>query len=547
MLVTGCGSPHAIAPPSSGSTSGEPPSPHASSTHEPGDSSTSTTTASDTGDASDSGDTTGEPPQEPTHPIPPGMFADVTDALGLVAPHVAGGGITGQAWGDFDRDGHLDLFVSGGKDSNRLFRSRGNGTFETVSLPPEVALPGPSKAGVTWADYDNDGWLDLYLAVLGPNRLFHNVPDPQGTWGTGGRALVRVHAGVEDPGHGRNAAWGDYDGDGLLDLYVVNGGSYPDALYHGEPDGRFTNASALVPLPFDKPGYAATWTDYDDDGDLDLYVVSDHHTGNDLWRNDGPERGGTWRFTSVSEASHAGLAADAMGIAVGDYDGDGDLDLFTSDIGRTNLLRNDLDLGIAGFTEVAAQVGVDHASSSWGTAWLDVDLDGDLDLYLATQNQTPELTNRLFLNRGDGTFADGSAACGCADPSFTTGVAIADYDSDGAVDLLVGNYGEGYRLYRNQLDPVASGRHYLIVELEGGGPVNRDALGARVTVIGSDGRRQVGERRSGSSLGAGDMLPLHFGLGRARAQTVEVRWPDGVVTVHDDVPTDTTWRATHPG
>jgi hypothetical protein len=550
LLLASCGSQTASdLEPSSTATSSDTSSP--SATLDPGDPSSGSTTltepaTSTTTEPDPDPTTTGPPapPDLPTHPIPPGTFADVTDEIGITAPHVPGGGITGQAWGDFDRDGHLDLFVTGGKDQNQLFRNRGDGTFETVPLPPEAALPGPSKAGATWADYDNDGWLDLYIAVLGPNRLLRNVPrrDDESI-----RTLTPVEAGVEDPGYGRNGAWGDYDRDGRLDLYVVNGGSDHDVLYHGEPDGTFTDTSAAVALPYGKPGYAATWTDYDDDGDPDLYVVSDHHTGNDLWRNDGPGLAGTWHFTNVSEASGAGLSADAMGIAVGDYDEDGDLDLFTSDIGRTNLLRNDLDHGVPGFTEVAAQVGVNHPSASWGAVWLDADLDGTLDLYLATQNASPpELTNRLFRGRGHGTFEDVSAACGCADPAFSTGVAAADYDADGAIDLVVGNYGDGYRLYRNQLDPAAAGHHFLVVELVGHGPVNRDALGARVTVTTTDGRRRVAERRSGSSLGAGDMLPLHFGLGPAQIHTVEIRWPDGTVTHHRDVPTDTTWLATYP-
>jgi len=554
LLLLGCGAPGGSEPsPIDGTAASDTAEPHATSTSshdDPEHSSTSGPTSSTTTDSTTVDTTTGEPPAAPTHPIPPGTFADVTDDVGIVAPHVPGGGITGQAWGDYDRDGDLDLFLSGGKDENRLFRNRGNGTFARVSLAAEVALPGPSKAGVTWADYDNDGWLDLYLAVLGPNRLLHNVPDPGGGHE---RVLVPVHAGVENDGYGRSAAWGDYDRDGRLDLYVVNGGSYFDALYHGEPDGRFTDVSELMPRSSPKPGYAATWTDYDLDGDLDLYVVSDHHTVNDLWRNDGPARGSGWSFTNVSEASGAGLSADAMGIAVGDYDEDGDLDLFTSDIDRTNLLRNNLyeglhGLGIAGFSEVAEAAGVSHDSANWGAVWLDADLDGWLDLYLATEHASPpERTNRLFRNLGDGTFEDVSAACGCADPGFSTGVAAADYDADGAVDLVVGNYGEGYRLYRNLLDPAAAGRHFLVVELVGGGPVNRDALGARVTVTTTDGRHRVAERRSGSSLGAGDMLPLHFGLGTAAVQAVEIRWPDGTVTAHADVPTDAVWQAHYPG
>ncbi|MCA9712155.1 MAG: CRTAC1 family protein, partial [Myxococcales bacterium] len=464
-------------------------------------------------------------------------FVDVTEALGLRVPHVGGGSTTGQAWGDYDRDGWLDLVLTGGLGENHLLHNRGDGTFEAVVLDPGAALPGPAKGGATWADYDNDGWLDLYVCVLGPNALLHNERG----------VLVPVQAGVAHPGNGRNAAWADYDGDGWLDLYLVNAGEDPDVLYHGGPTGTFTDRSELVALPAGKPGFAATWVDYDDDGDLDLYVVNDHRTGNDLWRNDGPGPGGPsdWRFTNVSEATGAGLRSHAMGVAVGDYDADGDLDLVLSDIDRTNLLRNELDTGHLGFTEVADTAGIAHPSVNWGLAWLDYDLDGWLDLYLATLHPgPPELTNRLYRSRGDGTFEDISAGCGCDDPGWTWGVAAGDYDDDGGVDLVIGNRAAGYRLLHNEHGPQP-GRHWLTVELRGAGPINRDAIGARVTVHTTDGRRLRAERRSGSSLGSGDMLPLHFGLGEAEVERVLVRWPDGSESVHEDVPTDATWVGTY--
>ena len=374
------------------------------------------------------------PPDAPGEPSPDTTFVDVSEAAGIVAPHLPGGNITGQAWGDLDRDGWLDLFVSGGTGANRLFHNLGDGRFEELPLLPNAAMVGIAKAGVTWADYDDDGWLDLYVAVLGSNVMLRNE---------GGRALVVTKVGAEHPGHGRSSAWADYDGDGRLDLYVVNGGDDHDALYHGEPDGRFTDRSALMPLPWGRPGYAATWTDHDGDGDLDLYVVNDHHTGNVLWRNDGPGLEGGWRFTDLSVAAGAALEVDAMGIAVGDYDGDLDLDVFCSDIHHTRLLRNELQDGLAVFSEVASETGLDHPSINWGASWVDVDLDGWIDLYLATQDASPPaLNNRLFRNLGDGTFADVSEGCGCADPGFSTGVAAADYDADGAIDLLVGDFGE---------------------------------------------------------------------------------------------------------
>ncbi len=476
-----------------------------------------------------------EPPEPAVPPLPrPGTFADVTEAAGIEAPHVPGGNITGQAWGDYDRDGDLDLFVTGGLGENRLLRNRGDGTFETVALPHHAAMPGPGKAGVTWADYDNDGWLDLYVTVLGPNVLLHNEQ---------GRGWVAADAGVDDAQHGRSAAWGDYDGDGWLDLYLVNGGDDHDRLFNGEPGGTFSDRSERVALRLAKPGYAATWLDYDDDGDLDLYVVNDHLTGNDLWRNDGPGPDG-WQLTNVSHLTGAGLAANAMGTAVGDYDRDGDLDVFSSDIHRTNLLRNETGQGGIGFTEVAARVGVDHGSINWGAAWIDVDLDGWQDLYLATQDPQPmALTNRLYRNLG-GTFEDISDDCGCADPRFTTGVAAADYDGDGAIDLVIGNYGTGYRLLHNER-VLDTGHHWLVVDLTGAPPINRDAIGAKVSVHTSDGQVHVAERRSGSSLGAGDMLPLHFGLGTATVDEIRVRWPNGTHTRHVEVPTDARWHATY--
>jgi enediyne biosynthesis protein E4 len=500
------------------------------------DPSTSTTTFTATTDptttTTDPDSTTADPPAPDT------PFVDVTESIGIVAPHVGGGSTTGQAFGDFDRDGHLDLFLTGGIGPNHLYRNLGDGTFASVPLLPGAALPGPAKGGATWADYDNDGWLDLYLAVLGPNVLLRNE----------GGTLTPVVAGVEHPGESRHSAWADYDGDGRLDLYVINA-SEPDALYHAEENGTFTDVSALVALPAGKPAFAAVWTDYDDDGDPDLYVANDYQTGNDLWRNDGPDPVSGWRFTNVSAETGAGLLVYGMGIAVGDYDEDLDLDLFVTDIDRTNLLRNELDPALPDapvtFTEVAAMAGVCHPSVNWGASFLDHDLDGWLDLYLATLHPgPPELTNRLFRNLGDGTFADVSAGCGCDDAGWTWGVAAGDYDADGAVDLVIGNRAAGYRVLRNALGP-RPGHHFLTVELEGAPPINRDAIGAHVTVHTTDGRHLLAERKSGSSLGAGDMLPLHFGLGPALVDHVTIRWPDGTTTLHEGVPTDTTWHATY--
>lgn len=457
-------------------------------------------------------------------PPPPIHFVDATLEAGLLAAH-AGGARAGQAFADVNGDGWLDLYVTDSDGPDTLYVNQGDGTF----LPAPQVFDTPNTSAAVFADYDNDGDPDLYVADAGQDHLYRN---------DGGVLVdVALEAGLGEVNvaDGRAAAFGDYDGDGDLDLYVGNHSGFgPDVFYRNEGDGTFTDVTSLLaPTPLGLC-FAVSFVDYDNDGDLDLYVTNDRlgieearpwFRRNLLYRNDGPGSGG-WVFTEVAESVGADLWIDAMGLAIADYDLDGDLDMALSDTEDQALLRNE---GDGTFIEVADASGIGRPGIFWGTVFADFDLDGWPDLYMATNTER----NGCWRNLGDGTFEDVSEASGAADPLASYGVAYADYDNDGDVDLVVCNGGTGYRLYRNTADP---GTRWVGVRLVGGGPVNTSAIGARVTLELSDGRSILQEVKSGSSMGSGNDLGLRFGLGDAEPVRLRVRWPDGLVEERAPVP-----------
>jgi hypothetical protein len=504
-------------------------------------------------------------------------FIDVSTSAGINASHRAiwdiydikeGYLAVGQAWGDYDNDGWLDLYVTGNLDDNVLYRNNGDGTFSLSAASHQVSLPGVASGGAIWADIDNDGWRDLYIVNFGKNTLFRNHE---------GRGFVDVTdtAGVGDTGKGKSAAWGDYDNDGYLDLYVVNWSCIPecapedeqlsrDRLYRNNGDGTFTEMTHLLEGPkLLGAGFAASFVDYDNDGDMDLFVVNDKvrtPIGNVLWRNDGPGCSG-WCWTDVSKPSGADTVMHAMGVAVGDYDNDGFVDFYISNMMNSMvLLRN---LGDGTFRGSAPLAGVTinppGEAAGWGTAFFDYDNDGWPDLYLAATGmprlsgsfyggKAPDLEDfrhpypdTLFRNNADGTFSDVSVAALASVNRPTMGFAYADYDNNGDVDFVVGNWNEGYALYRNQ--GTAGPQHnWLSIRLTGGGPVNRDAVGTKAYVTTGDGRTQYQQVVNGSSLGAGNDLALHFGLGEATVDRVVIVWPNGVEQTFEDPPQNQIWE-----
>ncbi|MGD9997961.1 MAG: CRTAC1 family protein [Ilumatobacteraceae bacterium] len=498
----------------------------------------------------------------PTTRIVP-VFEDVTEAAGVVTDvpdPVCGQFANGAAWGDVDGDGWPDLAVTRLGEPVQLFVNQGDGTFADESAVRGVDVAGAN--GAAFADYDNDGDADLVLVGDGPDALLRND-------GTGHFADVTAAAGVAGAPdrRGMSAAWGDYDGDGLLDLYVTNymecTGSWtteaevvanvayhPDVLYHNEGDGTFVDVTAELPEPDASAGFTAAWFDADADGALDLYLANDFvglsPDHNRLWLGSGPGGAG-WTFDDVSLDSGAGLYMNTMGVGIGDVDRDGDFDLALSNIGGNKLLRSNGDATFVEETSSGIErpmQGVDWFTVTWGTVVADFDLDGWDDVFMAAGNllQSPEVVigdqpNMLFLNDGTGRrFLDVSAVTGTDGIGESKGVAAADYDRDGALDLFVVDQEGEPHLYRNVTPRGA--RHWLGLDLTGT-QSNVDGCGARVAVAaGGATISRVVLCGSGGSGSANDSR-VHVGLGAApSAESIEVLWPSGVRQVLDDVDAD---------
>jgi len=321
--------------------------------------------------------------------------------------------------------------------------------------------------------------------------------------------------------------------------------SVQDRLFHNNGDGTFTDVSYLLGLEnLNGYGFIAAWTDYDKDGDLDIFLINDcpyGPLGTKLFRNDGGSDPLTWTFTEVSESVGVADCRNGMGIAVGDYDRDSWLDYFYTNITSPLLLHN----GGGTFTDVTAAAGLDEAyvpetgkkRITWGTIFFDYDLDGFLDLCVAAgtlwiDSTTDPQPNLLYHNDGNGiTFSDVSSSSGIDDPGKGRTIVMGDYDGDGDPDLFVVNYGESVFLFRNDYANT-TGHHWLILDLQGAGPPlsNRDGIGAKIKVTTPDGVVQYWETRSGDSLGGGSDLGAYFGLNTKKVVSeIEVTWPGGTV------------------
>ena len=485
----------------------------------------------------------------------------------------------GDGWQDFYIPAIPDIagLAPGGDDRNALFRNNGNGTFTNVSAEAGVTdVEGKGNGGCA-ADFDNDGDQDLFVANWGGSKLYRNEGD--GTF-----TDVAQEAGLADPDgtyRSMGCAWGDYDRDGWLDFIVVRhiDESNPDAftqrvyyldvrplaLFHNDGDGTFTEVTQLLGATASPSreagafgrvwgaGFQPAWVDFDNDGDPDLYVVNDfgeYVHPNVLWRNDGPLSNGSggpsdgaqWAFTDISQESGTGIAMFGMGLAVADYNLDGYLDMFVTNIGDNVLLTSDGDYA---FRDSAAEMGLAYGEFrrqqrvSWGTVFFDYDNDGYEDLYVASgfldtddinRREQPNLLFRNVSGEQDAVaFEDVSGISGAADWGTGRGVAYADFDGDGCLDLILVNMGrsaargEPARLYHNRCQ---WGNNWLMVETVGT-KSNRDGIGARIT-LSADGRTQMREVTAGASNSSQNMLPVHFGLGQAAVvDEITVRWPSG--------------------
>ncbi len=520
------------------------------------------------------------------------LFRDITNAAGITFEHHAApekkyivesmsGGV---ALFDYDNDGLPDVYfvdsltVATATDANAarsaLYHNLGNGRFEDVTDKAGVGHPGWGMGACT-ADVDGDGWEDLYVTALGGNRLYHNNHD--GTFSD-----VTQQSGLGASGWSAGCGFADYDRDGALDLFVsryvkVDLARLPefgkektcqyrgiavqcgprglpgetDLLFHNDGNGHFTEVSekAGVSDPHAYFGLGVGWFDANDDGWPDLYVANDS-TPSFLYLN---QKDGTFKevgFPMGVAVSEDGGEQGGMGVAIGDYDNSGRFSIFKTNFSEeyNSLFHNDGDH----FTDVSFKSKTAASSMpfvGWGAAFFDYDNDGLLDLVIANGHVYPQIDQSrlggsaayrqrklLYHNRGDGTFDEVAGQFGpvLMEQRVSRGLALADIDNDGRLDLVVNDLDGSPQVLHNEL---ATAGHWLTVKLRGKGKLT-DAIGAVVTVkAGALTMRRLVQSGTGY-LSQGDMRQ-HFGLGRETlAQSIEVRWPDGTTTTRADVKAD---------
>ncbi len=427
----------------------------------------------------------------------------------------------GLAVFDYDGDGWLDLLVGDRvNERNDLFRNVPDPNFPgqrtLIDVTPGSGLDdadGTTReaVGVLAADYDNDDDTDVFIIGRLPGSfglLYRN---------DGGHFVENsIAAGVRGTASGGDAAgWADFDLDGDLDLIVAHFSAPWMTLFRNEGNGTFSNASSLLPtVPGFTHNYACTWSDFDRDGYPDCLLISNAGVGTEiLLRNVDDGQGGR-RFENVAQLrGYTAHGPAPMGIAMGDYDNDGDLDVAISDAVIGTFYRNDS----GAFTKVQPV----STFFGWGVSWLDADNDGDLDFYYAGSWSQPHVDG-LYQNLGGGAFSDASAALNTVSAPTQHSVQV-DLNNDGLQELISVVPFNFITVYSN-VSPTAN--HWLTLKLRGDGIyTNRDAIGAFVRLT-AGGATQVREIIAGSSTTSTEDLRLHFGLGAADAvERIEITWP----------------------
>ena len=425
-------------------------------------------------------------------------------------------------WIDVNNDGRTDLFISNGPQggqNNMLYINNGGGAFTAVTSDTIVHDNQPSD-GASWADCDNDGDIDCYVVNwYNTSNLFYTNA------GTG-NFTRRTGTVTTSGGYCETAAWGDYDNDGLLDLYVTNSaGTNKNLLFHNDGFNTFTKITTGAMVSDVLDSRSVNWTDIDDDGDLDLFVSNENGQNENIYRNDG---GGT--FVKITSGALVTNAGSTMSSSWGDYDNDGDLDVFlANDAGSNALFRH--DSGFV-FTKMASDTVSKTNAHSFSSSWSDIDNDGDLDLFVTNAFTTTALQlNFLYMNNGNGTFTRVNNTSPATDLDWSYGCAFGDYDNDGFEDLAVATcrYNGVDRpdlLYHND----GNSNCWITIRLVGA-TTNKSAIGTKIrvkAVINGNAVWQMREISAQTSYNGENDLRAHFGLGNASAvDTILVQWLGG--------------------
>jgi len=491
----------------------------------------------------------------------------------------------GAAFVDVDNDGSLDVYlVQSGPlppqprtdlNTNRLYLNQGDGTFEDVTAATGVGDRGYG-IGVAVADFDRDGWADLYVTNLEANTLYRN--DGPGADGRVTFTDVTAIAGVAGSDYSSSAAFVDFDRDGDLDLFVCNYLQWSELLekrclgFNGQRgycspaeyqpvsdtlfrnDGvderghvTFTDVSQAAGMrSVASSGLGVVTADFDGDGWIDIFVANDQMP-NHLWINAGD---GTFREEALlrgAALNDLGLPEAGMGVAVEDWDDDGDWDLFMVHLtGETNTFYRNQGGAFRDVTDELRLGMVSRAFTGFGTGLLDYDNDGRFDIFIANgkvgANDDAEFDyaepNQLLRGLADGSFVDVSSRAGNAVTrrEVSRAAAFGDFDNDGDIDILVANNGGSARLLRNE---SGNDNHWLSIQLSGRPrQLDRDALGAIVTIT-TNGRTRRRLVQAAYSYAASNDPRVHFGLGEVeRVERVSVQWPGGEILVLEDVEAD---------
>lgn len=489
----------------------------------------------------------------------------------------------GVAFIDYDNDGWLDIFVLNGTrfggapagTTNRLYRNNRDGTFTDVTEKAGLVREGWASA-VCAGDYNNNGYPDLFITYWGQNVLYRNNGDGTFTDVTKEAGLVEAKRRW-----GAGCTFIDYDRDGKLDLFVTNyvdfdpervpkpgGNSFCNwkgipvncgplglppgshSLYHNNGDGTFTDVTEKSGVGKAKGSYGMTAVagDFDNDGWPDIYVACDS-TPSFLFRNN---HDGTFSEVALENGvalNEDGMEQAGMGLGVGDYNLDGNLDIFKTHFADDThvLYKNDGNGNFQDMT-IKSGLGVETRYIGWGAGMHDLDNDGHPDLFFVTGNVYPEVEKKLpryayktprvlFRNLGNGTFEElmDQVGPGMEEVQSSRGCAFGDFDNDGDLDILIWNMDAPPSLLRNDI-AASAGRHWIKVKLEGV-TSNRSAIGGRVTCL-YGGKKQAQEVLSQASFYSVNDWRLHFGLGTATVADLEVRWPSGKQEVFRGVEAD---------
>jgi hypothetical protein len=465
----------------------------------------------------------------------------------------------GTLWGDYDHDGYVDIFFSNGTQNylwpNDLYKNNGNETFTRQSGAGSIVTDTYTHGGGSWGDYDNDGDLDLIIGdpftnASGGNhsqvRLYRNNND--GTFTSVTTYPLTQEATISKIG----AAWADFNNDGYLDVTVSNanfqGIAQKYTMYVNNQDGTFSSVSNNITNNAYSARSGFSWADFDDDGDQDLVTCSGAPGQNTtLWMN----TGSNWT-SYVLIASGSGVGKDTQGASWGDYDNDGDLDVFVANWGdqgasapeQNFLFRNDGKDGAGApiFTRLDASSGIGEIVTdtdySGAAGWADLDNDGDLDLFVGNDGgYAAGYRSRVYLNDGDGTFTRLNNTIVADSATFSRGAAWGDFNNDGFMDILVGRDGKN-RLFENN----GNSSHWIEINLVGT-TANRSAIGAIVRLSATISGQSVSMMRDVSGqtgYGGQGSMRVHFGLGDASViQSITIHWPgSGSSNTYNNVAVD---------